>query len=260
LKTNKATVLVKSNLIEPIYANAEGENMNTHKITARLVGALFLITIATYLTGSGLIESMLGSADYLTAMAANTARVSLGAILMFINCLGVVGIGVLMFPVLKQHNETIALGYVGTRIVESTLLMVGIISLLTLIPLSQEYVKAGTTDPGYVQTLSSLAIKGNHFALQIAMMVLGIGSLFFCYLLYQTKLIPRFMSAWGFVGYAALAVGALLELFGFKVGLFFSIPGGLFELALPVWLLIKGFRLSATASTFATTDARAASG
>jgi hypothetical protein len=232
--------------------------MNTHKLTARLVGALFLITIATYLTGSGLIESMLGSADYLAVISDNTARVSLGAILMFINCLGVVGIGVLMFPILKQHSEAVALGYLGTRIVESTLLMVGIISLLTLIPLSQEYVKAGTTDPNYVQTLSILAIKGNYFALQIAMMVLGIGSLFFCYLLYQSKLIPRFMSAWGFLGYAALAVGAGLELFGFKVGLYYSIPGGLFELALPIWLSMKGFSASATISMSTKTTIREA--
>jgi hypothetical protein len=92
-----------------------------------------------------------------------------------------------------------------------------------------------------------LATNGNFYAYQIAMMVLGIGSLFFCYVLYQAKLIPRFMSAWGFVGYTALAVGAVLELFGFKVGLFYSIPGGLFELALPIWLVIKGFSSSALA-------------
>jgi hypothetical protein len=57
---------------------------------------------------------------------------------MLVNCLGVVGIGVLMFPVLKQHNERIALGYVATRITESVLLTIGVISLLSLIPLSQE--------------------------------------------------------------------------------------------------------------------------
>jgi hypothetical protein len=109
-----------------------------NKLTARLVGALFLITTITYLTGNGLIESMLGSSDYLATIAADTARVSLGAMLMLVNCLGVVGIGVLMFPVLKQHNERIALGYVATRITESVLLTIGVISLLSLIPLSQE--------------------------------------------------------------------------------------------------------------------------
>jgi hypothetical protein len=212
--------------------------MNTNKLTARLIGALFLITTATYLTGNGL----LGSSYYLTTIANHTARVSLSAILMLINCLGVVGIGVLMFPLLKQHNEHIAIGYVATRITESVLLTIGVISLLSLVPISQEYVKG---DSSHLQTLSTLAVQGNFFAYQIAMMVLGSGSLFFCYVLYQAKLIPRFMSVWGFVGYTALATGAVLELFGFKVGLMYSIPGGLFELALPLWLLVRGFSSSA---------------
>ncbi len=225
--------------------------MNTNKTTTKLVATLFLIT-TTYLTGNVLIESLLASSDYLSTISATTTRVSLGAILMFINCIGVVGIGVLMFPVLKQHSEAIALGYISTRIIESVLLIVGVISLLSLIPLSQEYLKAGANEATYFQTLSTLAIKGNFFAYQLAMMVLGIGSLFFCYALYQAKLIPRFMSAWGIVGYAALLIGALLELFGFKVGLFYSIPGGLFELILPIWLVAKGFSSSATVSVVLT--------
>lgn len=210
--------------------------MNTNKLTTRLIGALFLITTATYLTGNMLIETTLSSSDYLTTLSENTAQISLGAILMLVNCLGVVGIGVLMFPVLKQHSETIALGYVTTRIVEAVLLKVGIISLLLLIPIST------MTDSSHLQTLSTLAIKGNFYAYQIAMLVLGIGSIMFCYLLYQAKLIPRLMSAWGLTGYTALMIGAGLELLGLKVGLYYSIPGGLFELALPIWLLIRGFQ------------------
>jgi Domain of unknown function (DUF4386) len=219
--------------------------MNTTRITARRVGVLFLITTATYLMGNGLIESALSTSDFLTT---NTLQVSLGAILMLINCIGVVGIGVLMFPVLKQHSERVALGYVSTRVLESILLMVGVISLLLLIPLSQEYMKVGTESSSYFQTLSTLSIKGNFFAYQLGMMVLGIGSLLFCYVLYQSRLVPRFLSAWGFVGYAALAMGAVLELFSFKVGLFYSIPGGLFELILPLWLIVKGFNSSPTIS------------
>jgi Domain of unknown function (DUF4386) len=228
--------------------------ITVNKMTARLVGALFLITTAAYATGNGLIESLLSSSDHLTDVSANTTRVTLGAILMFINCVGVVGIGVLMFPILKQHSEAVALSYLGTRIVESILLTMGVISLLLLIPLSQEYLKAGTTDTAYFQTLSTLAIKGNYLAYQLAMIVLGIGSLMFCYLLYQSKLIPRFIAAWGFIGYAALLIGAVLEIFGLNVGLLYSIPGGLFELTLPVWLFVKGFSLSPITSESAETN------
>ena len=86
------------------------------------------------------------------------------------------------------------------------------------------------------------------------MIVLGMGSLMFCYLLYQSKLIPQFIAAWGFIGYAALLIGAVLELFGLNVGLLYSIPGGLFELTLPVWLFVKGFSLSPITSESAETN------
>jgi len=222
--------------------------MSSDKTSARIVGALFLTAIFTYGLGNGFIESILDAQDYLANVHENKMQLILGAILMLINSAVVVGIGVMMFPILKQHNEPIALGYVGTRIIEAIILIVGVISLLSLLTLSEEYIKSGTPDVSYFQTLSTLAVKGNYFAYQIAMIVLGVGSLTFCYILYQSKLIPRFISAWGFIGYAALLAGALFEIYGFKVGLILSIPGGLFEIILPVWLFIKGFNPIAIAS------------
>ena len=76
------------------------------------------------------------------------------------------------------------------------------------------------------------------------MLILGFGSLFFCWLLYQTELIPRPLALLGLVGYATLMVGALLEIVGFSIGIFHFIPGGLFELLLPLWLLVYGFKAS----------------
>ena len=73
------------------------------------------------------------------------------------------------------------------------------------------------------------------------MFALGLGSLAFCYLLYQTNLIPRWLAALGFVGYAALMIGALLEIFGHSALLALSIPGGLFEIILPLLLFARGF-------------------
>jgi hypothetical protein len=210
-------------------------------MTARIVGILFLIAIATYGVGNGIIESILGASDYLSNVSANKMQVGIGAILMVMNSATVVGIGVLMFPILKQHNEAIAIGYVATRIIESVILIFGIISLLSLITLSQEYIKAGSSDTSHFLTLGASAIKGNYFAYQIAMIVLGIGSLLFCYLLYQSKIIPRFLSVWGLVGYAVFLAGALLEILGFNVGLILSIPGGLFEIFFGIWLIVKGF-------------------
>jgi hypothetical protein len=81
----------------------------------------------------------------------------------------------------------------------------------------------------------------------------GLGGLIFSYLLYQSNLIPRLLSVLGLIGYALLSIGVLLDLLGYfpmntNAGMLLEIPGGLFELFLPLWLFIKGFNSSAITS------------
>lgn len=218
--------------------------MNTNKKTARIVGALFIVTTIAYITGSGLIGSIVDTPDYLINVYPNKTSVIIGVLLELINSVGVVGIAVMLYPILKKHNETMALGYFSSRILESAMLIVGVISPLLLITLSQEYVKAGAPDASYFQTIGILSIRGQFLAFQMAMIVLGLGSLIFCYLLYQSKLIPRSISALGFIGYASLLTSSLLEIFGHNIGMMLYLPGALFEIILPIWLIVKGFNSS----------------
>jgi hypothetical protein len=82
---------------------------------------------------------------------------------------------------------------------------------------------------------------GGAYAYQIAMAIWGLGGLLFVSVLYQSKLVPRFLSVWGFIGYIVFVSGTILELFGYPVGVLLSLPGGLFELSLSGWLIAKGF-------------------
>jgi hypothetical protein len=77
------------------------------------------------------------------------------------------------------------------------------------------------------------------------MAIWGIGGLAFTYILIQSRLVPRFLAIWGFVGYFIHATGAVLELFGLPFAIYFIIPGGLFEIALSLWLILKGFNQTA---------------
>jgi len=215
--------------------------MNQYKTSARIVGFFFLAAIFTYAFGNGLIESILEKPEYLKTISSNRIQFAAGGVLMLMNSVCVVGIGALMLPILKAYNKMLAYTYLSFRIIESVTLSLGIISLLSLTTISEEFVKIGSPDNNsYFQTLSNLVIKTNFFAYQTAMIFLGLGSLPFCYLLYQSKLIPRLLSAWGFIGYAIFLSGAILELFGFNFSLILSIPGGLFEVAFGIWLIVKG--------------------
>jgi len=217
----------------------------TNKKTARIVGALFIFATITYMIGNGLIGSIVDASDYLINVYPNRAQVITGILLELINSAAVVGIAVMLFPILKKHNETIALGYVGFRVIESAILVVGVIGPLLLITLSQAYIKADAPDASYFQSLGTLAIDGHDVAFQMAMIVLSIGSLMFCYLLFQSKLTPKFISVLGLIGYASLLTSALLEIFGTNTGMTLFLPGALFEIILPIWLIVKGFNSSA---------------
>lgn len=206
----------------------------SRKISAA-IGGLFLLAIFTYATGNGLFESLLKNP---ASIGDHSAQAATGACLMLLNSLAVAGIGVLMAPVLTAYSKTMAYGYLSARLIESIVLIVGIISLLSLVPIS----RTAGTDPQLLQALTAVARNGQFSAYQIAMAVLGVSSVLFCYGLYQLHLIPRFMAIWGLIGYLLLATGAVLELFGIPIGIIMAIPGGLFELAVGLFLIFKGFK------------------
>jgi len=226
--------------------------MNTNKSTARIVGVLFLTAMVTSLLGGFWLESILNAPDYLTTVSANETQVIIGVLLELINGIAVVGIAVTMFPIFKKHNEALALGYVAFRIIEAVIVVGAVISPLALVALSQEYVKVGAPDASYFQTLgdSFLAARAHLTGLLLAIFF-SLGALLFYYLLYQSKLIPRFISVWGLIGVALMLAWNLLEGFGLSLGsagMILALPIILNEIFLGIWLIVKGFNSSAIAA------------
>jgi len=222
--------------------------MNSNKKTARTVGVLFLTAMVTSILGGGLLESILNAPDYLVNVSANTTQVWIGTLLELISGIAIVGIAAMLFPIFKQHNENIAVGYVGFRIIESIFIIVGAIIPLSLITLSQEYLKAGDSDASYFQTLGTLFIAGRaHLAGLLIPVFFSLGALLFYYLLYRSKLIPRFISVWGLIGVALILTLTMIEA-DIITGMILALPIILNEIFLGIWLIVKGFNPSAIAS------------
>jgi hypothetical protein len=230
--------------------------MTTNKTTARIVGVLFLAATASYLSATLLIDSILNAPDYLTHVDQNSNLVVIGALLQFIDVAAVVGIVVLLYPILKRHSETVALGYVVARIFDGAGVVASGFCALSLVTLSQDYVQGGAPGASYFQELGTLLVAGSDTAYQTAMIALGLGSIPFCYLLYRTRLVPQYISVLGLIGYTALITTALLEVFGYSTGvvIFLYLPGALFEIIFPIWLIVKGFNPSTGASESANPD------
>lgn len=141
----------------------------------------------------------------------------------------------LFFPNVENHGKRTALAYLSAMIVEVVFLAVGALSLLMLVPLGQY----ASTD--WARAAGALLIQSNSLAYQLAMISLAVGSLFLWSLAFRIRLLPRWLSAWGVGGYAMFLVGAIAEIFGLRIGLICTVAGGLFEVMLGFWLLIKGF-------------------
>ena len=228
--------------------------MNTHRKTAIIVGVLYITaTVAGILSliGTGAIHAP----DYLINVSANGNQIIIGALFSLIMAVSVAGIGVMMFPILKKQNEALALGYVGARIVEAVMFIVTVISWLLLLILSQEYVKAGAPDVSYFQTIGTLFMAERYWPTLMVAIFFSLGALMFYYLLYRSKLIPRFISVWGLIGATLVLSGALSDMFGYNLEMMiYGSLMGLNELFLGVWLIAKGFNSSAIASSSAKTD------
>lgn len=203
-----------------------------------MTGALYLLAFLAYGGGNALVESVLHTPDYLRNMAAHRTSFITGAIVMsLVHSAIITGIGVLLLPILKKYSPIVAYGYWSAILITSVLLITGTIFLLLQIPLSEEY---STQDSFYV--LGTLLTKGNFYSYQLGMSAWAMGGLLLCSLLYQTKLIDRWLTVWGFAGYLIFLTGCVLELFGWPVGVLLSVPGGLFEIILAFFLIFRGFQ------------------
>ena len=242
----------KRNEAEPNTSSSTptgAEGTNTYRTTARIVGAMYLAGFAVGITGIVLIGSILSGPDHLATLPASSMLLAIAAVLWLMAAAWDAAHGVLMFPILKQHNsERIAVGYLGFRIMDALFIAIMVLFILIQIPIGSEYLHAGASDASYLRALSAVFMQAQLDAYNIAMTTLGISGLILCYSFYKSKLVPRILAVWGLVGYAVILCGSVVEVLGFNLLTIHAIPGGLWEMFIGVWLIVKGFNPSAFVS------------
>ena len=230
----------------------KGTQMNPQKI-ARVTGVLFVITyIASIPPVLFLYGPLLDDPRYILGGGAADNGLALGALLELITIVASIGTAVVLYPVVKRVNEILALGFVTARVVEGAFIAVGVLSVLSMVTLRQE---AAGADAGSLLAVgqSLVAVHDWSFLLGPGFMV-GIGNgLILGYLMYRSGLVPRRMALLGLIaGPVLLArfVGILFGVFepGSVLGGLMVAPEFLWELALGIWLTVRGFNPSALAS------------
>ena len=233
--------------------------MNPQKI-ARVTGILFVITfIASIPPVLFLYGPVLDDPRYILGGGAADNGASLGALLELILIVANIGSAVVLYPVAKRVNEILALGFVTARVMESAFIGVGILSILSLVTLRQEAAAGADAASLLAVGQSLVAVQSWTFLLGPGFIV-GIGNgLILGYLMYTSRLIPRGLAMLGLIAGPVLLARFVGILFGVfeptsVLGGLMGVPEFIWELALAIWLIVKGFNPSAVASLSTTPD------
>jgi hypothetical protein len=215
-----------------------------------VIATLFLVTAAVSILGAVVLDSILNASNYLAQVFPNKGAIELGALMWSINNIGIVFIAVFAFGLLRKLDETLAVGYLASRIIEGTIMMVGIAATLLLIPLSQEFLQAGAPQGSWFLPIGDILKQAKFLGLTgLSLPMLGLGGLLFTWMLFRFRLVPRGISVVGLIGYAVVLLGSIAGWFGLidvapgGNGTIFALPVATFEIILlPFWLLFRGFK------------------
>ncbi|GAA4372997.1 hypothetical protein GCM10023088_27310 [Actinomadura verrucosospora] len=212
---------------------------------ARIAGVWFILTFVLSIPAVLLYDPVLNDADYIVGAGADT-QVRVGALLEILTAVANIATAVVLFPILKRQSESVSLGYVGSRILESTVIVVGVVCVLAVVALRQDLSGGGGADAALVGR-SLVTLKDQTFLLGPAFCA-GFGNgLLLGHLMYRSGLVPRPMALIGLIGGPIACATATAVLFGAyeqqsPVNFLFTAPEIVWEASLGIWLVTKGFR------------------
>jgi len=214
--------------------------MSADRKAAVWIGVLYIIGTVALVLSLVVTDGVLAGSAYLAQVAAQPNQLAIGALLVLLAGFALAMVPVVFWPVGKRHNETLAMGYVVFRgAIETVLYIATALGWLLLIALSTQPDSGPIA--GLVRTVEAVAWD------QLVAIPFALGALMFYVLLYQSRLVPRWLSAWGLVGAALYIVPPLGSMFGLSLGVLMAALA-VQEMVMAVWLIAKGFNPRAVAS------------
>ena len=214
--------------------------------TAFVAGTFYVLTFLTSIPALALYAPVLNNADYVLGAGSDT-RVLWGGLLEVLCALACIGTAVTLFPVVKRQNEAAALGFVAARVLEAGVILVGVVSLLSVVTLRQD--ASGTDSAALVTTGKSLVAIHDWTFLIGPGVIPAVNALCLGYLLYRSRLVPQAIPLLGLIGAPILLASATATLFGVydqvsSAAMLAALPIAVWEGSLGIWLMVKGFRPS----------------
>lgn len=225
--------------------------MDSTRRSAVVAGVFFIVAAVTAVIALALYGPVLNDANYIIAGAGNDSRIFGGAFLEVILAISAIGTAVTLFPIVKRQNESVALGYVAGRITESMIILLGAISLVSVVTLRQDFAGGPTANTvALVVVAKALVAIHNWTFLLGPSLAIGVNTSLLAYLMYKSGLVPRIIPVLGLIGGPVIFAAGTAELFGLFQqvsvwGAIAAIPVTAWEMSLAVWMIVKGFKPSA---------------
>ncbi len=225
---------------------------------ARAAGILYLLTFASSIPALILIGPILDDTGYVTS-AGHDTRVIWGCLLDTVNALTAVGTALAVYSVFKRRNGSLALGFVTSRLVEAAVIMIGVVSLLAVVTMRQDFAGSGADAASVTVTANALVDVRNWTFLFGPGLMPALNAVLFGTLLYKSHLVPRIIPTIGLIGAPLLFASFTATLFGAfdqvsAASFLLTLPIAAWELSVGIWMTFKGFRAEAVAALEARDD------
>jgi hypothetical protein len=225
---------------------AQGAPKDATRRLAFVAGALYLVTFVASIPALVLYGPVLNDPGFVLGSGPDTG-ILWGGLLEMITAIAGVGTAIALFPVLRRHNEAVALGFIASRGLEAATIVTGVVSLLAVVSLRQDLTGAAGADAASLLTTGHALVAVHEWTFLLGPGVMpAVNALLLATLLYRARLVPRVIPAMGLVGAPLLLASSIATLFGAYSQVsawsaIATIPIFLWELSLGVWLVVKGF-------------------
>lgn len=221
-------------------------DIKLHRKNAKIIGVFFIIAAISAIIGLVLYNPILNEQNYLIKGAQYSNQIIFGAVFELLLVATAVGTGIVFFPYLKKQNEAMALGYFCFRMLEAIFIMIGIVSVLSLLSISQKYTAEQVNFESYEAIAHALKSAHKWTFMLGPNFMLGINTFLYSYLLYCSRLIPKYFSILGMASAILIFIAALLEIFTIinqvsVIGFLLAFPIFIYEMSLAIFLIVKGF-------------------
>lgn len=219
--------------------------IESYRKNAAIVGILFIIATAFLFVGGALYGPVLDSPDFLELAYPNRTSATIGMLIEFSCILVIPLIPVYAFPVLRKHSVTLALGYLVFRLFEAVLFVLVDITKLSLVKVSQLYLTAEASNRPMIESLGATIQGWNEWAWTFYVLIFAFGALIFYIALFRSRLLPRWISAWGLIAVVLMVASGVLAMFEVTlpeaVFALLVVPIAIQEMVMALWLIVKGF-------------------